>query len=206
MNKLSIITNAIIVGAIALLYVLHFNGKQTCNPAPAVSTSALSLANDTIDSGSYFPVAYINLDTLLLNYRLYNKLKAEHESKYRAAEGRFQGQAEALQRDAAQYQDRAQKGMMTRAEIQEKETELQDRQQRLTTLEQELSQELAVKEASIQKRIFDSLQNVLKTYNADGKYRMILNNAFGNSLLNADGVHNITDTVTVMLNNRSGIK
>ncbi len=204
MNKLSIIINAILAGAVALLFVLHFNGKQ---PATSVSTDATSaFAGQSLGSSESFPVAYINLDSLLLNYRLYNKLKAAHEANYKASEGRFQGQAEALQQEAAQYQDRAQKGMMTRAEMQAKETELQGRQQQLMQLEQQLSQELAAKEEAVQKQIYDSLQSVLKTFNATGRYRMILNNAFGNSLLNADGVDNITDTITVMLNERSGIK
>ena len=58
----------------------------------------------------------------------------------------------------------------------------------------------------MQKQIYDSIQLVLKQYNANGRYRMIMNNAFGNSLLNADGVDNITDSITVILNSRSGIK
>lgn len=204
MNKLSIIINAILAGAIALLFVLHFNGKQTT--VTATSAPASPFAGQSVGSSESFPVAYINLDSLLLNYRLYNKLKAAHEANYKASEGRFQGQAEALQQDVAKYQENAQKGLMTRAEMQAKETDLQGRQQQLMQLEQQLSQELAAKEEAVQKQIYDSLQSVLKTFNATGRYRMIMNNAFGNSLLNADGVDNITDTITVILNDRSGIK
>ena len=203
MNKPSIIINIALAGAIALLYVLHFKGKSSCTSAPANTIAAPAFVSD---SAGNFPVAYVNLDSLLLNYRYYNKLKSEHEAKYKASEGRLRGQAEALQQEAALYQDRAQKGTMTRAEMQAKETELQGRQQQLMQLEQQLTQELDAKEQQMQKQIYDSLQLVLKQYNANGRYRMIMNNAFGNSLLNADGVDNITDSITVILNNRSGIK
>lgn len=203
MNKSSIVINITLAGAIALLYVLHFKSKSSCCSAPANTIAAPAFAPD---SSGKFPVAYVNLDSLLLNYRYYNKLKAEHEAKYKASEGRLRGQAEALQQDVAQYQGRAQNGTLTRAEMQSKETELQSRQQQLMQLEQQLTQELDLKEQQMQKQIYDSIQQVLKLYNANGRYRMIMNNAFGNSLLNADGVDNITDTVTAILNQRSGIK
>jgi len=58
------------------------------------------------------------------------------------------------------------------------------------------------KEEQMQKRIYDSIQVVLNDFNADKRFRLILNNAFGNSLLSADNALNITDTILVLLNDK----
>jgi len=196
------ISTILLAIAVAILYVLHFVDCKTTCPAVAKTNTETPFALQPDSSIANFPVAYVNLDSLLFSYTLYNELKQAHEAKYQSSEAHYKKEAETLQKDIYQFQENAQKGLMTRADAQIQEKELQRRQQELMQLEQSLSEDLMRKEEQMQKRIYDSIQVVLNDFNADKRFRLILNNAFGNSLLSADNALNITDTILVLLNDK----
>lgn len=193
-NKILTALVAVLLVAVIALFVMHFTcGKAACHKQgnTAVATQ-----------GSDFSIAYINSDSLLLHYELYKKLKAEMEDKQSRAEKQYEAQMRDLEKDAYEYQNKAQKGLLTRTEMLETEQGLQARQQQLQQFEQKLTADLQKEEQSRNQMINDSIKAVIKEFNADKKYRMILNNGFGSTVVDADSTLNITDTILVLINER----
>lgn len=194
-NKSLTIAVAILALAVIGMLVMQFTcGRAACNKKTTaaevnVSTSGLN-------------IAYINSDSLLIHYELYKKFKAEMEEKQSRAEKQLEIQMRDFEKDAMDYQNKAQKGLMTRTEMLEKEQGLQARQQQLQQFEQKLNLDLQKEEQQRNAMINDSIKVVIKEFNADKQYKLILNNAFGSTVIDADSVLNITDTILVLINER----
>jgi outer membrane protein len=212
MSKSGLI-NIGLAAAVAVLYVLHFSsGKPSKCPvqdAQGQGGAEIFLSADTsaaMAAASGLSIAFVNVDTLLMNYTLYNSLKNEHETSYKASESKFQAQAEKLQRDMIDYQQKAQKGLLTRNEMQVTEEGLNARQQQLMQLEEKLTRDLMAQEEAMQKRIYDSVTAAIQVINSDKKYKLVLNNAFGSNILDADQGLNITAQVSKILEERVAAK
>ena len=57
MNKLQIALNVVLVAAVAALFVIYFTCNKSQTPATAVETNT-----------EMMPIAYLNIDSLLVNY------------------------------------------------------------------------------------------------------------------------------------------
>ncbi|MEO6132710.1 MAG: OmpH family outer membrane protein, partial [Saprospiraceae bacterium] len=69
-------------------------------------------------TGSGLKVAYVNGDTILLNYKEFRAQSETMDAKQKNAETMLQEKGAALEREFNDYQQRAQKGTMTGKEMQ----------------------------------------------------------------------------------------
>ena len=60
MKNINYIINGVLAVCIVILFILHFTGKKESSVAPAFVAGA--------DSAKMLPVAYVDIDSLLLNY------------------------------------------------------------------------------------------------------------------------------------------
>ena len=74
--------------------------------------------------------------------------------------------------------------------------------QQLYAEQQQKQQDLAVKEQKLLNQLIDSVNACIKFYNADGKYKIILNNAYQSSVLYAEEELNITNDILKVMNAR----
>ena len=74
MKKVNLTLNIVLLLAVAVLYVLHFTGNKTDN--------TVSSEDSRITAGSG-DIVYINLDTLVNQYDMYNDLRTELESNWK---------------------------------------------------------------------------------------------------------------------------
>ncbi len=86
--------------------------------------------------------------------------------------------------------------------MQEKEMSFQQRQQELGMLNQKLSEELAQDEQRMQIQLIDSLKIAASIFNEDQHYQMILNNAFGTTVISGNPGLNVTDSIASLMNER----
>jgi len=101
---------------------------------------------------------------------------------------------------AASFQEKVQRGGFL---SQERATQERDRlvaeEQKITKLDQELSQKLAQIQSENNKQLLDSIMNYVKIFNKDKKYSYVLNSS---EVLIGDDSNNITKEVLVGLNKR----
>ncbi len=193
MKNFSIILNIILLVAVTLLYVDRFANRKN-------NSEQSKIEIDTTNGNT--PIVFVNLDTLLNDYAMYNDLMLEFYDKKGALETQLKNKYAALERKSAELQQQYDSKLITTAKAQEKQQELYLEQQQITEWQQTQTLALAEDEADITKRVYDSIQSVLKNYNSDSKHKLIISNSYGGVLLHGDQNLDITTIVLDKLNKK----
>lgn len=205
MRNSNVILNIIFGVAIIVLFVLYVKKPSTTTGEPA-QTATLTTYDTTAEGevvpNTSFPIAYVIVDSVMHNYLFYQKLEKQYQNMVSAEEANLQRKAEKFQKEVQDFQYQVENRIITTADAQTKEAELTQRQQNLYVEQQTKQQELAQKEQKLLDQLIDSVHECIKFYNADGKYKIILNNAYQSSVLYAEDDLNITNQVLEVMNQR----
>lgn len=194
-NNLLVILNIVLLVAVLVLFIDRFSGGSDKNK-PTGSAENTSTVQTTAGD-----IVYVNVDSLLNGYDLYNELRTQLLKKQQQSESNLTSRSKQLERKMLEYQNKAQKGLMLRTEMEQTEKSLMQEQQSLIQLKDQLSMSLMEDEQAMNKQIYDSIQSVLKSYNKDyTKHVLILNNTMGSTILHSDPGRNITDTIMSLIN------
>jgi len=205
MRNSNVILNIIFGVAIIVLFVLYVKKPSTTRVAAAQSASLTTVdttADGKVVPSTSFPIAYVIVDSVMHNYLYYQKLQKQYQNMVSAEDAKLQRKAEMFQKDVQEYQYQVENRIITSANAQTKEAELSQRQQNLYAEQQSKQQELSEKEQKLLEQLIDSVHECIKFYNADGKYKIILNNAYQSSVLYAEDDLNVTNQVLEVMNNR----
>lgn len=189
--KNSTIVSIILGVAIIILYILHFTG----------STKRLASQYGNI-SGSEKPVsiAYVKMDSVLFTYDLAKKLNSDFLGNQESYKKEYSAKRIKFEKDAADFQEKVQRGgFLTEERAKLEQERLIGQQQEIERLDYELTRKLNEMQNQINQQIVDSISSFLKGYNADKKYDIILNSA---SMLEGSLQFNITKEVSAGLNKR----
>ena len=196
MKNFSLITNIVLAVAVVVLYILHFVPKSSSNASAALQ--------DT--TGKFSPktgaVVFVDIDTLISKYDMYNDLKKELEQKGQDKETQFNVKLKAFQKEAADFQDKVQKGLVTRSQAEEMQQGLQQKQQGIYQLQDQLRSEMADEQQVMNNKMLNSIMEYLKEYNQDKGYSFVVSRSFGGPVLFADQGLNITNDVVKGLNEK----
>lgn len=148
-------------------------------------------------------MVYFDLDSLVSKYDMYIDMRSTYEGKAQKAEAELSSKGRALERDAASYQDKASKGLITRSEGEKLVAKLQADEQTFMQYREKVMTDLAEEEQVMLNNIHNSIIEYLKEYNADMRYGMILSSSTaGGPVMNADPKLNITKEVLEGLNKK----
>ncbi|MFP4366980.1 MAG: OmpH family outer membrane protein [Bacteroidales bacterium] len=196
MKNLSLIVNVILGVAVAVLYFLHFNG-------PAINED---LQDESVERGEYLPssanIVYVNFDTLLNNYDMFFELQKKFLEKQQSLESDLTRSSRSYENQVVDFQDKVQKGLVTRSQAQQLELELTQLQQELMQQREQYSQELMEEEQVMNRQLQHSIYDYLEEYNKDHDYHYILSHSFGGPFLYTDENLNITRDVIEGLNKK----
>jgi len=177
--------------AVAVLYLLHFFGSGSSK-----------VQKDTGNTGSSnsISIAYVKMDSVLFTYELAKKLTSNLQMNQESFKKEYSLKRIKFEREAASFQEKAQRGGFLTEERQKLEQErLVGQQQEIQRLDYELTQKLNEMQGQINQQIIDSISSFLKSYNANKKFDIILNSA---SMLEGTPKFNITKDVADGLNKR----
>lgn len=147
-------------------------------------------------------IAYVQLDTLMSQYKLYKDY-----SEVLARKGtNIQNTLEQKQRTLEQHANAMQKkyesnGFTTRDELERAQNNLQKEQMELQELAERLNGEFNAEQMRINEEARDSIQAFLKVYNQEKKYDYVMVKA-GDNLLIANPDYDITAEIVDGLNKR----
>ncbi len=193
MKKANIILHIISLAAIVVLFVL-FLGEKKSNTATAPEAAAQTAAVN----GS---IVYIQLDTLINQYDMYNDLKTEFEGKLASAENEITKKGRALENDIQSFNEKMSKGLLTRSQAETQGNELQIRQQELQALSQQKQMEMAEEEAVMINQVMNAIESYIKEYNKTHKHSLILTTTVAtNNVIDGDNSLNITNDIISGLN------
>lgn len=192
MKGTSLIVTILLSVALVVLYILHFTGNKG-----KTSGSGNGQHNS---SEQTLKIAYVKVDSLILNYDLAQNLHDDFTKKQEAYTSEYSSKRSAFEREATEFQQKLQRGgfLTEQRAIQERDR-LVNKEQEITKLDQELSARLAELQQANNQQLIDSLIAFLKSYNITKKYDYILNS--GEVLLGPDA-SNITREVLLQMNSR----
>jgi outer membrane protein len=147
-------------------------------------------------------IVYVNVDTLVSNYAMYYNLKAQFEEKSKKIENELTSKGQKLQQDARSFEEKVNKGLVTRAQAIDMQNSLQTRQNELLQYRDQKVSELGEEERVMMNQIHYSIIEYLKEFNKDYKYKMIISTSNGSPIMNADPKLNITTEVLKGLNEK----
>ena len=195
MKNLSLILNAVLIVAVGVLFFLHFSGKGSAKPVPAKAEGRSIVQPDV-------PIVYVNIDTLLNNYEYFNDMQNDLADKQSELEAELNNRSQQYESSAMDFQNKVQKGLVTRREAAELEQQLLQEQQNLLQLRDQLTMQLAEEEQVSNRKLINAIMEYLKEFNADQNYQFIFSNSFGDNVLFANDQLDITYSVLPGLNAR----
>ena len=191
MKSLNLLINVALSVAVIVLFALHFSSKKS----GASDTKTMVNAK----SGS-LNVVFFNSDSLMSQYEMFKDERAIMETKTKQAENNFIAEQKKFEKEANDFQQRAQ--FLTITDKETKQEKLYNEQQRLVQMEQTLSAQLQNEEAEVSKRIFDTIEVFLKDYAKENNYTYVLSYTRGGGIWYADQGLDITTDVVKILNER----
>lgn len=163
--------------------------KQKLSTLAAVIVSAVLMlscnqqqgnSQDVSQSGEKGPVApqgsivYIQIDSLVNQYDMFNDLKSELETKVQAIQDDLIKKGNAWEKSAADFENKINKGLLTRSQAETQQQNILQRQRELQELSQQKQLEMQEEEAVMLRRVMDAIQTYLKNYNQTHNYSLIL--------------------------------
>ncbi|MBR5983198.1 MAG: OmpH family outer membrane protein [Bacteroidales bacterium] len=198
--------SGIILGLAAIiLFVLMFTGvinpKNASNEEPKVEET---IFDKPVTDAEAQDIAYIDLDTLLLTYNYAIKLQEDLAMEQKKAEGTIQSRMKKFESMYNAYMEKARTGMfLSAASQQAQQSELEKEQAAIENLQATLTNQLLEKQTAMNQEIYDSVINFVNIY-ADGRFKVVLGNMGGVTVVYSQPGMNITADVVAKLNQRYG--
>ena len=164
------------------------NGAQQANAAGETSAA----------QGS---IVYIQLDSLVNQYDMYNDLKSELESKVQAVQEDLTKKGRSFESAVKDFEAKIAKGLLTRSQAEEQQKRLLEREQNLQGLSQQKQMELAEEEAVMMRRVMDAVQTYINKYQQEKGYALIITtSAATNTVIAGNANLDITQSVLTGMN------
>lgn len=200
MKNLSLISNIVMAIAIILLFWLVLGNKST-----AVSNTVIS--GKKLATNGKLPIAYINIDSLLLNYQFAKDANESLTRKQEDSRLTINTKARQLQMEMGEFQKKLENNaFLSRERAENEQLRLQKKQQELQEMDSRLSQQLMQVQQKMSEELRDTINKFMKEFNKDKKYEIIISNTSSDNILYADKSYDITEEVTKILNERCSKK
>lgn len=169
MKKLPLLLSIVsLAGVIALLIL--FLVKPTNNEPQELNTG-----KETVQSE--LEVAYVQTDSVLVNYQMARDLHAGFVSKQEQYTSDFSAKQKDFENQAVAFQEKLQRGgFLTEDRAIRERDKLMAMEEEMKQLDYELSTKLGEMEAGINRQLTDSIVNFVKEYNKKHNYTYIFSN------------------------------
>ena len=188
---------SLILSIISLIAVVTFgiitltkDGKKAEQPAEG-STAAAAEAG---------AIVYVDLDRILTEYDMANDLRSVVETKVQNIQAEVTRRGQKLEKEVASYQEKIQKGLMTRSVAEVQGQKLQQQEIDFNNYAAQKQQEINEEQVVMMNQLGDAIQTFITKYNEEKQYAMILTNSGGAPVIAADAALDITEDVLAGLN------
>lgn len=193
MKNLSLILNVVLLVAVAVLFYLHFSGRNEVIAEGGSATAAGAPRTRTV-------IAYVNSDSLLNNYDFFKDIEQELkvvEEKYNTE---YTNRARGLENEIRTFQQTAPN--MTMGQAKAREEELMRKQNNLMQYQQNLAQRLMQEQARYQDSLYSVVRDYVKVYGEENNLDVVLTYQKGSGVIYASDSLDITRDVIAGLNDR----
>lgn len=193
MKKFFTFASAVLMAGVML------GGLASCNNAKQGAAFAPLAANDSLR----LPVAYINVDSLLVNYDFAKDLNEELIKQTEDARASINSKAQALEKEVQEFQRKIQtNAFLSEDRAKSEANRLQGKKDELDQLNYDLQTKLAQQQAQMNARLSDTIRNYVKEYNKEMHFELIFTNTMYDNILIDAPKYDITLDVLNRLNER----
>ena len=193
MKNINYIINGVLALAVVILFVLQFTGKKESGVTKTFTAEE--------SASGLLPIAYVNVDSLLLNYNYSKDLNEIIIKKQENSSASVNQKLRSLQTEMQDFQRKVENNaFLTRERAEQEQARLMKKQQELQDFDNRLAQELVSEQQRLNEQLRDTLVSQLRVYNKDKGYQVILSNTMGDNILLAGDSYDITQEVIEYLN------
>ena len=183
------IVNAVMLVAIVILFVLFFGNKQ----------EEKTVAPVQVEGG--VSVAYVRMDSLLLNYNVYKTMSEELLKQEESARATLNQKAVELQREMEDFQMKLEnRAFLSEERARAAQDNILRKQRNLQELTVKMEQDLVTKQKQMNDQLAATVDSVINVYNSEKGFTFILSTAGTDNILYGEKSLNITNDVLQLLN------
>lgn len=171
----------------------------SCNEQKTTET-VTKQADSTVYVAAQGAIVYVDLDVILARYDMANELSSVVETKVQNIQAEVTRRGKKLESAAKDFQEKMEKGLMTRSAAEVQAQKLQQQETEFNTYAAQKQQEIQEEQMVMMNQIGDAIKTYIEKYNAEKKYAMILTSQGGAPVITADPSLNITEDVIAGLN------
>lgn len=160
---------SIICSTLALSAAIVFSSACKQQAAPAAEGESVTAAGP--QKGA---IVFFNLDKVIAEYDFANDQKAVLETKMQSIEQELTRRGNKLQSDVNSFQDKVNKGLLTRSVAEQQGAKLQQQQNTFQNYYAEKQQEMQEEQAVTMNQIADAVNAFVLKYNEEMGYAMII--------------------------------
>jgi outer membrane protein len=193
MKKLNVVLFAVLFLAVATLYFLHFKGGN--------KTSLASMPKSVSEMPGQ-GIVYVNIDTVIFNLDLFKDRRDELMTKQKNAEAELNSKGAAYEKGYKDFQDKVNKGLITRANAAQVEQGLIQQQQDLVSLRDKLQSNLIEEEQVMNRQVLEYITRFIEDNKTQYDYQFILGKSFGGPVLYSNASLDLTQQLLTALNKK----
>lgn len=185
------------------LLAISVLSMSSCNGTGTTGTSANTNSGGTDFNGASLPIAYINVDSLLVNYNYAKDINEDLTKKMEDMRLTVNQKTKKLEADMNEFQRKVQNNaFLSEDRMQQEYNRLQKQDAELQTTFQRMQQEWGMEQQKVNMQIADSVRQAVKQYNETAKFQIIFNMRELDNIILANEQFDITKDVLTVLNSR----
>ena len=193
MRNINYVINGVLAVAVVILYVMQFSDKKESGV-----TRTFASAGDTT---ALLPIAYVNVDSLLLNYNYSKDLNEIILKKQENSRANITQKARSLESEMKDFQRKIENNaFLTRERAEQEQQHLLKKQEELQNLDNQLAQELMQEQQKLNEQLRDTIVSQLRAFNQDKGFQVVFSNTVGDNILLAGDTYDITAELLEFLN------
>ena len=157
---------ALIISAAALVFA-----AVSCKNAKTAEGTAETAVSEGPAAGA---IVYFNLDRVLEEYDMANDLRSTVETKVNSIQQEINRRGSKLEKDVKAFQDKIDKGLLTRSVAEVQGQKLQQQQNSFQQYAAQKQQEMAEEQQVMLNQIGDAIKTFLVKYNEEHQFALIL--------------------------------
>ena len=188
---------SLILSVISLIAVVVFGVLTLTKGGKQAEPATEEAATEAAQKGD---IVYVDLDRILMEYDMANDLRSVVETKVQNIQAEVNRRGQKLEKEVAAYQEKIQKGLMTRSVAEVQGQKLQEQEIEFNNYAAQKQQEINEEQVVMMNQLGDAIQTFIDKYNEEKQYAMILTNSGGAPVITADAALDITEAVLAGLN------
>ena len=190
---------SLILSIISLIAVVVF-GILTISKDGKKADTAVAGENTEAAAAQKGDIVYLDLDRILMEYDMANDLRSVVETKVQNIQAEVNRRGQKLEKEVTAYQEKIQKGLMTRSVAEVQGQKLQEQEIEFNNYAAQKQQEINEEQVVMMNQLGDAIQTFINKYNEEKQYAMIITNSGGAPVITADANLDITEAVLAGLN------